>query len=220
MCDAPSTSREHVPPKCIFPEKKDSPKGADFRKNLIKVPSCDRHNSHKSKDDEYVMFVLASAFRGNEHKSNHFASKVLRAFSRKPHVYSHFMAGLSPIMLKHPDGKIEHSASFKVDLERFNNALFQIACGLFYYQYKTKWQGGYQVLTNELMALDSPNAVRTNEVVQRVGERVSKAFEGQDRHGENDKIFTYSIISDQQNRHAIYMKFYEGIEITVLLTNV
>ncbi|MFP3343460.1 hypothetical protein R0J87_13220 [Halomonas sp. SIMBA_159] len=220
MCDAPSTSREHVPPKCIFPEKKDSPKGVDFRKNLIKVPSCDRHNSHKSKDDEYLMFVLACAFRGNEDKSNHFASKVLRAFARKPHVYRSFMDGLSPIYLKHPNGKMEKTASFKVDLERFHNAIFQVACGLFFHQYGKKWQGGYQVITNELIALDSTNAVQTNEVIQRVGERIGKVFENYARHGQNDRIFAYSIVSDDQDRHGIYMKFYEGIEITVLLTHV
>ncbi len=165
------------------------------------------------------MFVLASAFRGNEHKSNHFASKVLRAFTRKPHVYSRFMTELSPITLKYPDGKVEHSASFKVDLERFNNSLFQIACGLFYYQHKKKWKGGFKVLTNEFVSLDSPNAAQTNEIVQRAGEKVSKAFENQTHHGENKKIFSYSIISDKHDRHVIFMKFYEEIEITVLLEN-
>ncbi|WP_461437586.1 hypothetical protein [Marinobacter nauticus] len=166
------------------------------------------------------MFVLASAFRGNEHKNNHFASKVLRAFTRKPHVYSRFMDGLSPVFLKHPDGKIEQSASFRVDLKRFNKAIFQIACGLFFYHHKKKWRGDYRVITNEFIALDSPNAFRTNEVVQKIGERVSKVFENQSRHGENEKIFTYSIVSDDQDRHAVHMNFYEGIAITALLAHV
>ena len=85
MCDQPVTSREHVPPKCIFPEKKDLPKGFDFRKNLIKVPSCDEHNSHKSMDDEYLMFVLASSPHGNKHKNLHFERKVMRAINSRMH---------------------------------------------------------------------------------------------------------------------------------------
>jgi hypothetical protein len=32
-CGAPATSTEHVPPKCIFPEKKDA-FGANYRRNL------------------------------------------------------------------------------------------------------------------------------------------------------------------------------------------
>ena len=39
MCERAPSSTEHVPPKCLFPEKKDI--GSDlFRKNLITVLSC------------------------------------------------------------------------------------------------------------------------------------------------------------------------------------
>jgi len=53
MCDQSSTSREHVPPRCLFPESKDV--RGDFRQNLLTVPSCDEHNSGKSADDEFLM---------------------------------------------------------------------------------------------------------------------------------------------------------------------
>ena len=61
MCDASATGREHVPPRCLFPEAKDIP-GKDFRKKLITVPSCDAHNFAKSKDDEYLMTILPVFF--------------------------------------------------------------------------------------------------------------------------------------------------------------
>jgi len=38
MCGAPAVSKEHVPPKCIFPEQKDIA-GQNFRDGLITVPS-------------------------------------------------------------------------------------------------------------------------------------------------------------------------------------
>ena len=50
-CGEPAMSEEHVPPKCLFPEQKDT--GKDYRKNLITVPSCDKHNAGKSCDDEF-----------------------------------------------------------------------------------------------------------------------------------------------------------------------
>lgn len=49
-CENEATSVEHTPPKCIFPQLKDFPH-KNLRRNLITVPSCDRHNSAKSKDD-------------------------------------------------------------------------------------------------------------------------------------------------------------------------
>ena len=56
MCDAPSTSREHAPPISLFPEA--DVFGRDVRRNLITVPSCDAHNSMKSKDDEVFRAVI------------------------------------------------------------------------------------------------------------------------------------------------------------------
>ena len=60
MCYAPATGREHFPPRCIFPEDR------KYRANLIKVPSCDEHNSKKSKCDEYLKFVLTAVGGMNE----------------------------------------------------------------------------------------------------------------------------------------------------------
>src|SRR5580693_278477 len=53
-CDTPKTSMEHAPPISFFP------KNPNYRKDLIKVPSCDRHNSQKSGDDEYARWHLAA----------------------------------------------------------------------------------------------------------------------------------------------------------------
>ncbi len=81
MCDAVAISREHVPPKCIFPELKDLP-DKDFRKSLITVPSCYEHNSKKSKDDEFLMVSLAGIFGNNSIGFKHKFSKVDRAIKR------------------------------------------------------------------------------------------------------------------------------------------
>ena len=60
MCDNLATTKEHVPPKCLFPEKKDLKDiSLDLRKALIKAPSCVDHNCKKSGDDEYLFNVLS-----------------------------------------------------------------------------------------------------------------------------------------------------------------
>lgn len=54
-CGAAATGKDHVPPKCIFP---------DDRLNLITVPACDEHNNQRSGLDqrflEFVGFATAS----------------------------------------------------------------------------------------------------------------------------------------------------------------
>lgn len=66
MCEKESTSVEHAPPRCIFPEQKDLQPGEDYRVNLITVPSCDEHNMQKSKEDEYLLYILPSTIGSNE----------------------------------------------------------------------------------------------------------------------------------------------------------
>ena len=50
---------EHAPPKCFFPEEKDKKGAYLYRKQLIKVPSCDDHNTKKSNDNVYALWHLA-----------------------------------------------------------------------------------------------------------------------------------------------------------------
>lgn len=59
-CGEPSTGAEHVPPKSFFIKGQ--------REGLITVPSCDVHNQHKSKDDEYIRSLLLSSAKldGNQ----------------------------------------------------------------------------------------------------------------------------------------------------------
>ena len=72
MCDGRATTDEHVPPKCLFPEEKDLPKEVSLRVELIKVPSCELHNTAKSKDDEYLLYVLCMNIANNAVAFQHF----------------------------------------------------------------------------------------------------------------------------------------------------
>src|SRR3954447_2286562 len=46
-CDKPATTRDHIPPRCLFGENKPS--------NLVTVPACEKCNNGAARDDEYAM---------------------------------------------------------------------------------------------------------------------------------------------------------------------
>ena len=121
MCDAPATSREHVPPKCIFPDD------AHLRKNLIKVPSCDAHNLRKSKDDELLRHVLACAPANNDLALRVVERGVMPSWERRPHILETFLPNLTP--LKFGDYV---TASFTIDINRFEASIRAIVRGLFF----------------------------------------------------------------------------------------
>ena len=52
-------TKDHIPPKCFFAKPRPS--------NLITVPSCKECNLGRSKDDEYLRFVLAYRFENSNH---------------------------------------------------------------------------------------------------------------------------------------------------------
>jgi hypothetical protein len=84
MCDETASTVEHVPPKCLFPESKDI-EGQNFRLNLITVPSCEIHNTQKSKDDEFLMVSLAGMIGNNSIGYLHKFTKVDRAIQKSAH---------------------------------------------------------------------------------------------------------------------------------------
>lgn len=218
MCEEKATSREHVPPKCIFPEKKDLPKNFNFRKNLISVPSCDLHNSHKSMDDEYLMFVLSTHLVGNEHKARHFYSKVKRAIERKPHVYREFMKNQAPVKLVNEEtGEVQNTIAYVVSEDRFNSVITHIAHGIYFHHKKEKWCGEVHIFTPMLADFDSEDRVSKNASIQSAGEKLSEVFSSATRYGSNPEIFQFSMASGPENQHVIQLEFYSEFKVSVFM---
>lgn len=167
MCDAAATSVEHVPPRCLFPEQKDLPSGVDLRKQLITVPSCDVHNSSKSKDDEYLLYALSMNIPNNTTASDHFSSKILRAIQRSPSVIKKFTEKQIPVKVEDTQtGEIHETLALQVDRQRLENALMMIGRALYFHHFNTRWKGSVSAYPNFLLALTEPNARELNEPVE------------------------------------------------------
>lgn len=220
MCDQKTTSREHVPPRCLFPELKDLPIGYDFRKNLITVPSCDIHNSEKSKDDEFLMFLFSTALKGNEHKQRHFDTKVARAYRKNPRADREFMQERSSVIVEKEDGTKTLTEAFPVNILRFNKCMHHIACGIYFDRTGCKCLGPPTVLTDAFAKIEGPDADRTHRLLQDGTRKCAEEFASLTTHGANRLIFQYKLESDNEGNNAVHLVFYEGISVAVLFRNV
>ena len=212
MCDSLATSREHVPPACFFPKVKGL--GRDLRRNLITVPSCERHNSLKSKDDEYLraVIVMMSA-RGNKVAQHQFWGKFRAATARKPHVYKSFFKDLGTV------GKGQHRA-LKIDRERFNSCIDHLSRALFFHTYKRKWQLPIKIVSPNLYSgVDSDQMVPHQPTLKLV-ESLKQVLESQLIRGENPEVFKYRIHFDDKNEAyafaAIFYDFFEVFSISAM----
>jgi len=134
MCDQPEVSKEHVPPKCFFPEQKDLPKGIDYRKNLITVPSCEKHNMSTSKDDEYLLAVIITHHQNNQAAYNHFMSKILRMLKRKTSLTERIVKSSTPVTIAG-----QSTALLNAEPDRVYPELKKIACGIHFHHFGVKW---------------------------------------------------------------------------------
>jgi len=219
LCEAPKTSREHAPPRCLFPHKKDLTTGKDLRRNLISVHSCDEHNSEKSTDDEYLMWILAAQSQGNQYKQLQFQTKGRRAFRRRPGGFLSLLENLTPSVIIGPDGTSPASVSFETDVRRFERCMWHTATALYFDATGNKWKGGYRVFTDVFVRLKGVNVAGVNETSQHMTKRFEALLTAVPARGENPEIFFYKLVSPSETKHLVHMTFYEGIQVSVLLSD-
>lgn len=208
MCERPKTSGEHVPPRCLFPESKDCDNGENFRKNLIKVPSCDLHNSAKSSDDEYMLITFASNAMANDVAGIHQKTKLMRILDRKPHIFRALLENSTPVKIIKDDGSEAESCIFNLDKERFFEQLRCVANGIYFHHLKIKVTGHTEVNPIKGISTTSEKANQNNALSKRYSDKI---FPGIKKHGDNPDIFYYQVSSETPEM-LMKLVFYKDIE--------
>lgn len=214
-CDAPATSREHVPPLCIFPDGRDS-NGKNLRRNLITVPSCEEHNLKKSKDDEFLMISVAGIFGNNSIGFRHKLGKVDRAIRRSSGklLNSVFTERKHFVLDKIKANEFIEVIWGTPDHERLVRCCASIAQGIYYHEFEHRFSGRLQILLGHLRYSD-PNSA---QFVRFIKDRVDLELSNKPRRGDNQDAFFYQI-TDPDHLGLLTMRlcFYGGIEIYIAL---
>lgn len=218
MCDAPATSSEHVPPKCLFPERKDLPTQTDLRKNLFNVPSCDAHNSQKSQDDEYFLYVLSTSFQINQVGRHQYRTKVRRAIKRNASILGKIASTATPVTFSEPNNKdTVQSVAHELDANRFNTIIDRLARAIYYYHFKEKWTYGVRYQAEFLFAsLDQSD--EANARIKEISKQADDWFFGASYFGENPEVFKYQALDADQSR-MMRLHFYEGCKLLLIFSS-
>ena len=218
MCSNPATSKEHVPPRCLFPEQKDLPAGVDLRKQLITVPSCEVHNSEKSHDDEFLLSVLPINLPNNEMAKDHVCTKVQRAIDRNPSSFRKITekklfveVGGKDIVGKQP------TLAVQIDESRLNNILERIGRALYFKHFGEQWAGEVFPYPHFLLHITPSNAAELNERDKEKQKAVELMMQGKETYGENPEVFCYQLAEGSSSVALVmYLRFYEGSRVTLL----
>ncbi|WP_394886810.1 hypothetical protein [Clostridium butyricum] len=214
-CGNIATSKEHVPPKCLFPEKKDMQNisEANFRKDLITVPSCDEHNLEKSNDDEYLMECIASIVGNNGIAYIHSRTKVARSLARN----SKALDIVSNGTLKINNTKFPVSI-INVDTKRLSYSFEAIARALYYYECGKQFNGECRVFSPIFRNALNEEGCKWLDYIKSEIENEKDKWE---EKGSNPEIFKYRLgLEDSLGSRLLLLTFYNNVEIYITLTSI
>ena len=148
--DVRDRTRDHVPPKNLFPEPRPS--------DLITVPCCRQCNSSASEDDEYFRVVLTSRIDTSDHpEAEKVRQRIFRSLQRPE--ATGFTDLLRDIMIDvdvhTPSGiYLGKGAGIKIKHERLNQVAERIVRGLYWYTFQAR-------LPNDWIAVCRSDAILT-----------------------------------------------------------
>lgn len=210
MCEKNASTAEHVPPKCIFPEKKDSLGGRDFRKQLITVPACDVHNTKKSSDDEYLLYVLTMNFNSNQVGRTQCNTTVTRAIKRKTRLFQRLLTHHQPITLKDETGNRKKTIAMRVDVSRFYATIRMLSRALYLHHYEEKWLGRVTVYADFLFTEDSEEDFGMIESTLAMPQAADEVFSGKEIHEKNKDVFKYQVFDGNEKYCRMFrLHFYD-----------
>lgn len=212
MCHREETSREHVPPKCLFPEQKDVGH-SKYRKNLITVPSCDLHNSKKSKDDEFLMISIAGIVGNNSIGYEHYAGKVTRALKRTSFtLLSKVFLARAQTKIKFNDNKFLNVIVGTPDIDRLRLCFEHIAYGIYRHHFGKRFIGKVKTILGFLVSTDK-NPQNFKKFVKH---KFSIELKNKELLGENPDVFYYQFTDiDENGVYGLKMCFYRGVDVYV-----
>lgn len=210
-CENEATSVEHTPPKCIFPQLKDFPH-KNLRRNLVTVPSCDHHNSAKSKDDEFLMISLAGMLGNNSIGYAHSITKVDRALRRSSYklIERIFVSNRKFVRIDLGGNKFIDAIAGTPDIDRLNMCFKHIALGIYRHHFSTNFKGEIKALVSFLI-IEHQGRSKLQEFLLARARRDARDLP---RHGENPEVFFYQVVDpDEHGIFLINLCFFENIEI-------
>lgn len=211
-CDSPDTTREHVPPACLFPESKDTQGGQNLRRNLITVPACVDHNLVKSCDDTYFLWVLSTNLSANSVARQQVATKLKRTNERRPALGKAILRATKDVTVIDSASGIEHDAAeVPLDGGRFQKVLDLIGLGLYRHHFGKRWVGGFRVHPDFIGPTDSRQTFNIDTYRFFLFHVAEKRFHSEMKYGENPDVFCYQV-HEPKDKNICLMRlvFYGG----------
>lgn len=225
-CEAIATTKDHIPPKCFFPEKKHLPSNSpDYRSQLVTVPACSAHNNSRSNDDEYTAAVIVMNSQSDLAFSM-FKSKWVQTLLRREGVLGKriFSAARNARVISRKNDVLipNKTLAISYEMKRIERVIESIARALYYLEsgYQEKWTDDCIIRSPNFLNRDlsySQDAYSLNQINQTFihGEKHQEL--GITRKGTQPDIFYYQFFKSEDMNFIIRMVFYSDFTFLAFL---
>jgi hypothetical protein len=178
--------------------------GRDLRQALITVPSCDEHNSRRSRDDEYAMVIVATYLGTNRVARSQFAKKCIRALKGNAALVRRVFDSPRNVLV---NGSL--TVAIDVDRERFDRVMQQNCRALYYHDHSRKLVEPLLVFSPDLLQPD----LQSDPGEAHLAFTVRQILKPRPKLGANPEAFSYQSFSDPNRLTAFRLEFYEGFSV-------
>ena len=220
-CEEIGNTNEHAPPQSIYPKQKYLPEGSpDYRKNLITVPSCKKHNNDKSGDDEYLLALFTLTIPESK-IADPMMKKWIEAFNRNDSLAKRIFYKSSKITIWTEKNSLlipEETFAITTEKERIDNVIKSTVRALYYYdsKYQNKLLGDFTVT--------SPTFLNQKFIIDfqrnKIHQSLFQAFESPKipKKGPHHEIFFYQMLEEGlEGACVIKMVFYNHLVFFALI---
>ncbi len=227
-CEKAATTRDHIPPKCFFPEKKYlSSNSPDYRSNLITVPSCSDHNNHRSSDDEYTAAVIVMNSE-SDLAFTIFKSKWVKTLLRREVALGQriFSTAKSVRVISKKNGLLipYETLAISYEMKRIERVIESIACAIYYIEsdYQEKWANECIIQSPNFLNRDlshSQDAYELNQINQAFihGEKYQEL--GLTKKVVHPDVFYYQFFKSDDKNFIVKIVFYGDFTFFAFLKN-
>jgi len=197
-------TRDHVPPKGIFPKPRPS--------NLIAIPACSECNQGNSKDDEYFRLALNVRADLSIHPEVQKGQRVvMRSLldPNKPGMRQSFLNNIRLVEQTTPSGLfIKHQLALQTDTNRLRNVVKRTMKGLFYYHKKHRLPEKYDVFV-----CDEDNFVQWPDLERKKFDPIINTLKKQNPVTIGKGVFSYRFGFNSDDSDSTYwiFTFYERV---------
>lgn len=204
-CSNPPVSVEHCPPESFFPTKKDDKGGYIYKKHLITVPSCERHNSGKSIHDRYALFHIAMSNKVNHVGVLH-QDKFIQLMKNPKSKDIAFKKMLDKeIFARNEKGQ----PVAKMDAIRMVYFFNLLARGLYFYSQTEKHTKRFKIVSEPVSYNDKDYYDEQMRAIQSLEEHIGDS----PKIGSHPEVFHFSIKKNESGCVFIRMVFFGGYKV-------